>query len=196
MSEELEYTDVMIDLETTGTCPDRTAILQLSAVRFNLEKRTVDPDFFDRCLTMPAHRHWQVDTLEWWGKQKKSTLEEIYQRQENHQIVIQDFVAWATQAEKSLRFWSKPSHFDYMFVQSYIRDAELFMPFHYRETTDMRSYIRGLFPDREYPQEIEDSVPFSGDAHNALMDTLHQIKVLFKFRDVKDGKAEYEFTAN
>lgn len=54
----MKYPDVMVDLETTGTSPDETAIIQISAVRFNLLTAEVDPNVFDMCLTMPPGRYW------------------------------------------------------------------------------------------------------------------------------------------
>ena len=112
------YTDVMVDIETTGTMPDRGAILQLSAVKFNLQTREVDPNFFDRCLTIPPHRGWDEGTRTWWNQQKPSVLKGILQRAEPYRDVVQDFAKWAYQ-KPGLRFWAKPTTFDFMFTAAY-----------------------------------------------------------------------------
>lgn len=164
----------MVDLETTHTAPDRGGIIQIAAVKFNLQERTVDSDFFDRCLFVPNHRHWSESTRSWWHKQKKETLEGILTRAENPHTVIGDFADWAYPVH-SLRFWSKPSHFDFMFLSSYFADCGIANPFSYREAMDMNSFLRG----RYYPSSVPDiDVPFTGDAHNALADTLHQLRIL------------------
>lgn len=102
-------------------------------------------------------------------------------RQENSVAVINAFAEWCY-PEGQMRFWSKPTTFDFMFLASYFEDNNLQNPFHYREATDLNSFLRGLY----YPSNINEiEVPFSGDAHNALADTLHQLKVLFAHLDTK-----------
>ena len=178
----VKYTDIMIDLETTGTQPDRTAILQIAAVKFNLETREVCPEFFDRCLTIPKHRFWQKDTMEWWGKQKRGVLNDIMSRAEPYRDVINQFADYSYQ-NPGLRFWSKPTTFDFMFLASYFSDEDLINPFHYRVATDMNSFLKGL----HYPNPApEIQVDFSADAHNALNDTLWQLKTLFAHLDKKN----------
>jgi DNA polymerase III epsilon subunit-like protein len=174
-----DFTEVMVDIETTGTNPDRAAILQISAVKFNLHERTVCHDFFDRCLSIPPHRFWDEGTRNWWMQQKRSVIADIFQRAENPREVVQDFADWSN-PPSTYRFFSKPTHFDFSFVASYFHDYGLPNPFHYRVATDMNSYLRGLYAPNEVP---ELDVPFKGDKHNGLHDTLHQIKVLFSHLD-------------
>jgi hypothetical protein len=170
------YNDVMVDLETTGTSPDRTAILQIAGVKFDLETGRVSHDFFDRCLEIPPHRFWDEGTRSWWSQQKRSVLLDILAKQEPVGAVLNDFVAWAHPAT-TYRFWSKPLSFDFPFIQSYMNDYGLPQPFHYRTAMDMNSFIRG----RYFPLDVEfdGHVTFDGDAHNALFDTLYQVKILF-----------------
>lgn len=173
------YTDVMVDCETTGTLPDRNALLQISAVRFNLKERTVDPEFFNQCLTIPPWRSWDQGTISWWNRQPQ-VLQSILQRAQPADKVINDFAEWAYPAGW-LRFWSKPSHFDFMFLSSYFNDYGLANPFHYREAMDVNSFLRGIY----YPNKPDDSIKteMSGPAHDALNDTLWQLKHLFAHVD-------------
>ena len=169
------WTDIMVDLETTGTLPDRNCILQIAAVKFNIETGEVCHQFFDRCLDLPKHRSWDMSTLEWWSKQKKSVLQGILSRAEPWSNVINEFADYSYQ-NPGLRMWSKPSHFDFNFLSSYFHDADLINPFHYRVATDLNSFLKGL----HFPNEVPDiQVEFSGDAHNALQDTLWQLKHLY-----------------
>lgn len=193
------YTDVMVDIETTGLEPERTAILQISAVKFNLGTRKVCPDLFNKSLDMATHRFWNQGTLNWWQRDKAHILRDITFKQEDWRKVMTEFAEWCYPLQ-SLRFWSKPTHFDYSFLDSYFKDAGLITPFSYRDATDLNSFIRGLYHNRKenppaYPVEFE------GDAHNAIFDTLNQIKTLFWHCDnikgptdaeVKMMEAEYE----
>lgn len=170
------YTDIMVDLETTHTLPDRGGILQIAAVKFNLKENQVSPDFFDMCLTVPNHRHWSEGTRNFWLNQKESVLQEILQRAEPWRDVMEKFMEYSYPINH-LRFWSKPSHFDYNFLSSYFSDYGMPMPFHYRDANDMNSFLRGLYYEQD--GKVPDlNLPFVGEVHNALFDTLHQVRVL------------------
>lgn len=171
--EHSQYTDVMVDVETTGKNSDRNAVIQISAVKFNLKEMTISPDFFDQCLDIPKHRFWDEDTRKWWAKQP-DTLYDILGRARPWMEVITEFAQWCYPMG-SLRFWSKPTHFDYNFLSSYFHDADLHHPFSYREATDMNSFLRGIY----FPEPVTKlDLPFDGIAHNAIDDTLHQIREL------------------
>lgn len=174
-----KWTDVMVDIETTGVQPDRAAILQIAAVKFNIQTREVCSDFFNASLTMPPHRFWSEDTLAWWMKQKRGVLENIRATARPYRDVINEFADWGYKSQ-GIRFWAKPTTFDFMFCASYFADEKLANPFSYRKATDMNSFINGLyFPAT--PPEIQ--VAMEGDAHNALNDVFWQMKVLFAHID-------------
>lgn len=173
------YPDVMLDLETTGTRPETTNIIQIAAVRFNLQTREVDPDFFDRCLLPIPARFWAEDTRKWWSTMP-DTLNGIWARMEPAQRVLEDFQGW-TKGEQ-LTVWAKPSHFEFPFLSSYFNDLGVLMPFDFRNVNDQNSWIRGrFFP--AIPPKFERDLPFVGTPHNALHDVLHQIKVVFAAAD-------------
>lgn len=171
------YTDAMVDIETSGLEPNRTAILQISIVLFNAKTKEVNPNVFNRMLRIPNWRHWDQSTLSWWSKQRAGLLQEILARGEDPAVVLKDMITFVRQSDNSIpRFWSKPTHFDFMFIQSYLKDFDLFMPFCYRSANDMNSFIRALY----FPEPVPNlNIEFQGEAHNAIFDTLHQIKLLF-----------------
>lgn len=171
-----EYTDVMIDLETTGTAPEHTAIIQIAAVRFNLDTQAIDHNFFNQCLAIPDTRRWDEDTRQWWLKMRP-VLEGIYSRMEQPAKVMGDFYWWLGGPSCQLRMWAKPLSFEYPFVQSYFKEFGPSMPLDFRKGRDLRSFIGGL--NYPYSSFDEKSVPFEGIPHDALFDTLHQVKVLF-----------------
>lgn len=186
----MSYPDVMVDIETTGTRPDTTAIIQLAAVKFNLAEGTVDHNFFDRALMIPPTRFWDEDTREWWLSDKADILQGIYSRMENPKMVLEDLAAWANNDRdfnQPLRFWSKPLSFDFPFISSYFREFEITNPWNFREANDQNTWIRARFFPEEAPP-IEKELDFVGDAHNALQDTLHQVKVLFEAYERTKGQ--------
>lgn len=185
------YTDVMIDLETTGTRPDRSAVIEIGAVKFNLKERTASTNVFNRCLKIPRNRHWDESTRAWWYKQK-DVLDNILARGEDPKLVMSDFVDWVNPRGGPLRFWAKPTTFDYMFISSYLNDYDQPVGlFDFREATDQRSFLRGVY----FPNDIDtsDEPEFVGVAHNAVVDCLNQIKVLFHHVDKMKGQ-EGEYT--
>lgn len=176
-----EYPDVMVDLESTGRNFGVNAIIQIAAVKFNLEKNTVCPVFFDRCLMIPANRYWCEDTRNWWLKspEMRDVLQGILGKGEDHMQVLKDFADWSPQ---NARFWGKPTHFDFAFLQHYFEGYGLSMPYFFRDAENMHSWIRGRHwpePAPDYEREIE----FVGPKHSALFDCLHQLKALFAARD-------------
>lgn len=177
----LEFTDVMVDIETTGLNHNNNAILQIAAVKFNLEKDTVSPVFFDRCLMMPPQRYWDEGTRNWWLKspEMRETLQGILGRGEDPLTVLEAFAQWAG---PNTRFWGKPTHFDFSFLQNYFESFDRAMPFFFRDANDMNSFIRARYWPNEAPN-LERELEFVGSAHNALHDALHQVKVLFAHRD-------------
>ncbi len=172
------YTDVMGDIETTGTDPNHAAIIQICAVRFNLETREVDPNVFNRCLSMKARRFWDEDTKKWWGKMP-DTYKSIVAKMEPPEQVMRGLVDWV--GTDQLRFWGKPITFDFSFIDSYFKDYGIVNPFHWRSARDLNSYIAGLRHNAEHPDTSY--VEFEGTAHDAFYDAFHQIKVLFSEMD-------------
>ena len=163
----------MCDLETTGTQPETTNIIQIAAVRFNLATGEIDPKFFNRCLGPTPTRFWDEDTRRWWST-KPDLLDSIYARMEPAAKVMQDFARWG---EAGGTLWAKPISFEYPFLQSYCREFEVTMPFHFRFTMDQNTFIRARhFPDD--PPRYEKQIPFVGSEHDALDDVFHQIKTV------------------
>lgn len=171
------YSAVMTDLETGGRRFDRDGIIQIAAVRFNLETGVVDSsDMFNRCLLIPPWRGWEESTRNWWLQQKPGILDDILARAEPAEPVMKNFFEWSTKYP-NLQFWSKPLSFDFSFVSSYFADFGFVNPFHYRSARDLNSWIEA----RYYPEPVPvmEQGDF-GDAHDALNDALYQLDLLFK----------------
>lgn len=174
----MDVTDVMVDIETTGTRPGYSSILQLAAVKFNIDTGEVDPNVFDRCPAKLPNRFWDDGTAEFWGKFPK-VYQSIVARQEDALPVFEDFAHWVSGHPKPLRFWSKPLTFDWPMIASHYEQLGLEMPFHYRTARDVNTYIaccQGMSADHVDMKHIEDS--HNGPLHNALSDCVLQIKML------------------
>lgn len=172
-------TDVMVDIETTGTNPAYGGMIQLAAIKFNYDTGEIGAAF-NRCLSLPPGRFWEDDTRQWWGKQKPSILQSILARAEDPKTVMEDFLRYAAEGQP-LRFWSKPLSFDWPFIASYCAQFGFPMPFRFWEARDMRSFIAGL---RGCPNNVDmDHVTLAGDAHNALYDCALQLKQVFAAKE-------------
>lgn len=169
----MQYPDCMIDIETTGTSPDRTNIIQIAAVRFNLKEGTVDPNFFDRCLAPLPTRFWDESTRLWWSSMP-DLLARITSRMEPAHRVMKDLSEWG---EGGGSFWAKPITFDYTFVASYFNELEILNPWNFRRTMDQNTFIRSRHFPKE-PPKYEKLIDFDGEQHDAIADVLHQIKVV------------------
>ena len=185
-----QFPDVMVDIETSGTDPSRTAMIQLAAVRFNIEEGTIDTSsFFKQSLAIPPGRFWDEETRKWWYTDKRALLEGIQARARPPKDVMVEFQQWIVAGHvggQPTRFWSKPQSFDWPFVDSYFQQFEMANPMSFREAVDMRTYCRtvlGTWNLRDI-DKIEKGIPFQGAEHDALMDAIHQIRVVLTVREM------------
>jgi DNA polymerase III epsilon subunit-like protein len=172
-------TDVVVDVETTGTNSHLNNMIQLAAIKFNYETGEVG-GVFDRCLAFAPNRFWDEDTRRWWGQQKRSVLDGILARAEDPGQVIHAYSEFICKEGRPLRFWSRGA-FDYNFVESYHRQFGLPMPHRFNDARDTRSFLAGLYGQPKEPDMSWITAP--GDAHNALRDNVVELKRLFAAKD-------------
>lgn len=181
------FTDVMVDIESTGNQNyERYGIIQIAAVKFNYKTEQVDADVFDRCLRLHPGREWDVGTRQWWAKQG-NVLAQIEARAEDPHTVIHDFYQWLlkdwpSERQEGRQFWAKPTSFDHPFLVSYFKMFGYDMPCLFRYCRDLNSFMAGLKGDPAHPDFEGQEPQFQGDQHNALHDTLHQIRLLFAMK--------------
>jgi oligoribonuclease (3'-5' exoribonuclease) len=173
-------TDLMVDLETTGTNPEHNAIIQIAAVKFDPVTLEVSSDVFDKTLAgFPPNRFWEEGGRQFWQKMPQ-IYQSLIERAEPIEKVLDNFVTYLLkdEPEGGWRLWAKPITFEWGFLSSYFRQYDRHIPFHYRYCRDLNSYVAGLRGTPEH-FNFEDVIPFEGDEHNALWDCFHQIKQLF-----------------
>lgn len=169
-------TDVSLDIETSGTDPEHSGILQIGAIKFNYDTGEIG-EAFNRCLWLAPDRTWDEDTRAWWGKHPE-VLTSIHARAEDPTIVLKDFVDWCGHG---LRLWAKPVSFELPFLSSHFRQFSLPNPFHYRYARDLNSFLAGLYGTAEH--QWMKHVEFDGNPHDGLDDACFQLKVLLTAKE-------------
>jgi DNA polymerase III epsilon subunit-like protein len=173
------FQHIMCDIETTGVKPDRNHIIQICAVRFNLKTGEYDPNLFEVCLN-PNTASWRSQdpsTMTWWQDPERQPIyDSIIEKSLDSKIAIQAFAHWL--GKERLVFWGNRNGFDYMFLQSYFADCGVPFPFKFWDSKDLLSYTEGLCNGANVPFIKKSSLEFVGQKHNAIDDTLHQLKYL------------------
>lgn len=174
---EVPMTDVMVDIETTGTNPQYGNIIQIAAVQFNFQTGAIGPSF-DRCLAFAPNRFWSEGTRKWWLGQKQEILSGIIDRMEDPAEVMNAYQQFILNSGNRLRFWSRGA-FDWAFIASYCEQYNLEMPHNFWEARDLRTFLAGLQGTAHEPNMKWVGNTVKGDAHNALFDVVVQLKQLF-----------------
>ncbi len=173
------FQHIMCDIETTGVKPDRNHIIQICAVRFNLKTGEYDPNLFEVCLNpnTASWRNQDPSTMTWWQDPERQPIyDSIIEKSFDSKIAIQAFAHWL--GKERLVFWGNRNGFDYMFLQSYFADCGVPFPFKFWDSKDLLSYTEGLCNGANVPFIKKNSLEFIGQKHNAIDDTLHQLKYL------------------
>ena len=185
------FQHIMCDIETTGVKPDRNHIIQICAVRFNLKTGEYDPNLFEVCLN-PNTASWRSQdpsTMTWWQDPERQPIyDSIIEKSLDSKIAIQAFAHWL--GKERLVFWGNRNGFDYMFLQSYFADCGVPFPFKFWDSKDLLSYTEGLCNGANVPFIKKNSLEFIGQKHNAIDDTLHQLKYLLHVEAEVKAKAK------
>lgn len=178
------YTDIMVDIETTGLRPTCSAIIQIGAVPFNYDTMKIDTNnMFKASMVMPPNRYWTDNTQDFWLRQNREVYDKIISEARRHTEVMEKFYAYCNE-RSSMRFWCKGLSFEWPFLVSYFELINKEMPFAFWNAKDLRSFGAGLMGSAHWENPWVEPV---GDAHDALSDCLTQIKQLAYCKEVADA---------
>lgn len=187
------FRNVMVDLETTGMDARSAGILSIAAIPFNINGVTIDTSknaFYEVCNPFTLfNRRWDHRTLNWHmdtdtGLVDPETTDPIEKDQPVQHTLLNFTEFVANECVTSVKFWSRPAHFDYPIVASHLEQCEhneefrndsVYTPpmFHYRNVRDVATFCETMNPVFD-PK----GVPFAGKKHNALDDVRYNISCM------------------
>lgn len=173
--------DVMLDLETTGVNPHVNGIVQIAAWKFDYLSGEVNPEPLNIPIQLASGRMWDFDTIQWW-RESKERMDHLNWCRANGVPAREGFQMlfdWIGHARQGYRLWAKPITFEFPFLQSHFSQLDIPIPFHYRYSKDINTWICALKGDPG-ATTYDIDLPFEGMKHNALFDSLHDMRCLLE----------------
>ena len=169
---------IMIDLETMGT-QHNALVCSIGAVYFDPESGQVETDpsgqfhvFVDWHDAVKEGRKFEAGTVSWWLGQSKEARDALLHGSKTG-------VPWRTALERLSEFvgasgfqvWGNGSTFDISILEHAYQQAEMTVPWQYRNVRDMRTIAWLAKP-------FKATVPREGIKHDALGDAIYQAHVV------------------
>jgi exodeoxyribonuclease VIII len=170
-------TDLMIDIETMGTDPD-APVTSIGCAAYNLYDPTAEIKTFYVDLNWDEQvdsgkRKVSAGTIKFWLSQKpeaqKPLLKKVDEQVAESLLKFSKFVE-DTFGKEVFYVWGNGPHFDMTILESLHKDYKMRVPWKYNKVNDLRTLMRIGKVDK-------DDVVREGVYHNALDDSLHQIKL-------------------
>lgn len=174
----MRYTDVMIDIETTGRTPG-CAIIQIAAVPFNMNTGKVSTNTFKMSINLDKQKqkgfNLDSNTIGWWVKENSKLFTELSQSNNHYVDVGARFQQWFRTLENSrqIRVWGNSNRFDLGILEGWYQKSigqKQFEPFW---NTLLERDVRTL---AMLDPQIKANTKFEETKHNAIDDCKHQIK--------------------
>lgn len=166
-------THVMFDLETFGTKPG-SVLRSIGAAAFDPETGVVGQTFYrniDRASCEAVGLKVDPNTEAWWAKQSREAQQALLADPKPLASVASDFHAFFKQVGGA-KIWCQGANFDSVLWEAAVAavwPSKSFMPWKFWNVRDTRTVydIAGFDPD---------SISRDGTYHDALADSLHQIR--------------------
>lgn len=164
--------EVMIDIETKGKKAG-CAILSIGAVVFNRKTgRSVDTFYanLDTDFQELVGFHVDQSTMDWWKEQPEQAWNQTQTDKESIIQVLGNLKKWF-ESHKCTKMWCQGASFDAPILEHAFATFGIEQPWKFWNVRDTRTAY-------DVTNFNRDSIPREGTYHNALDDSLHQIKCL------------------
>jgi hypothetical protein len=167
------YTDIMIDIETTDTKPT-SGILSIAVVAFNVNDSTIESKSLELLILSSEIEKYELtkskSTMDWWMKQKEEVRNRAFVEGDRKELpealtLLNKFC----KENKPVRYWSQGINFDFVILENAMDKCNIVPNWKFYELRDSRT-VQNLL------QRIPIDKP--KNAHNAVEDCLYQIRVL------------------
>ena len=162
--------DPMVDIETLGTEPG-CVILSIGAAIFQPRGTGHGATFYRNIDLSSSLMHglsYSQSTLEWWQKQSKEASSRFGLEAVSVEDAMFDFVDWMNK-NSNRKFWCQGATFDAPLIEAVLKKLDIKTPWDFWGVRDTRTvYDVCEFNDKSVKRE--------GTYHNALDDSIHQIK--------------------
>lgn len=175
----MRYTDVMVDIETTGRTPG-CAIIQIAAVPFNINTGAISINTFKMSINLDHQLKsgkgftYCTNSYKWWMKENPTLFKELSKSNYKYNQVGSEFQRWFKKLYKhqDIRVWGNSSRFDLGILEGWYKKSVgfNFEPFW---NTWLERDVRTL---AMLDPQIKTNTKFEGTKHNAIDDCKHQIK--------------------
>jgi len=166
----MEYTDVMLDLETMGN-KSNAAIVSIGAVEFNLLTGETGREFYkvvdlQSCLDVGLKA--EAGTIYWWLQQSEEARKRICVKGEHISSVLGAFNFWMQDCVEKVKIWGNGARFDIGILEDAYVACQLQTSWYFRSEMDVRTLVA-------FKPEIKATYPMIGVEHDPIDDCKHQI---------------------
>lgn len=171
MSKHHEH--VMVDLETLGTRVD-AAFISIGACSFELETGKIGATFYENVdweSSLKEGRTITASTLKWWFRQSEEAQNKVCAPGKKYKEVLKKFWAFFDKYDGDRKIWGNGSTFDVTMLQSAYERIVNRTPWAFYNVRDQRTML-------DVAEVDKGDIKFTGVAHNALDDAIHQAKLV------------------
>lgn len=168
--------NLMIDVETMSKQPD-AAIVSIGAVFFEPLTGELGARFY-RTINLDsavaAGGRTDEETIQWWAEQSPAAREAIVRDAHPINAVLGEFADFVRSNSPVKPFvWGNGASFDNVIVRGAFERIGEECPWPFWNDRDVRTIVH---IGREAGFDPKRDMPFEGEAHNAIDDTVHQAK--------------------